>query len=152
MREKAAEIVAFMGQVSGARLPDIIARAKYEVRLEKIRNNPRAALEPEEPETNNQFVNLESMLATDKKETDEVMTIEHTPEGDKVQWHKNGVVIKEQVICKACGGMGSHTSECPVALEQKKQFANTLERQGKVFIYKPKEDIISSSSGSQTTV
>ncbi len=121
VREKAAEILAYMGQVSGTTLPDIIARAKFEVRLEKAQAFPHLTIDPTlelESLEIPQFVDLSSLILIDNDSVisdQEIAVIEKYANGDsKVQWIKGEKVVRETAICGSCGSLDGHTIGCPI--------------------------------------
>ena len=96
------EIIAFMGKVSGAQFPDILAQAKYEVEMESF---------GEKSNIQGRYIKIEEPLRNLKQET---RIIHVSPDHFRGVWLENGEVIAEIDIfkCPNCGLF--HNGECPV--------------------------------------
>lgn len=97
VREKAAEIIAYLRIVPGSLIPDIILRAKMEVDQEKgIESEPYVLTPVPQQEFKNQTI------------------IDELPGNvQRIRYIVDGKVKKEELLCGVCQGINGHEKECP---------------------------------------
>lgn len=96
VRRKAAEIIAYLGRVSGSLLSEIMLRAQMEVNEEKHQNNEL-------------FVPI--FIQNNSKDQ---TIIENLPNNiSKIIYVVVGKIEKEEFICGNCQGVNGHAKECP---------------------------------------
>ena len=101
VREKAAEIIAYMGEVSGSLIRLIMLRAQMEVDLEK-----GMAIEPE----------AYILIPTPQKEFKDYTIIDTLPGNMlRVTYKVVGEKKKEELLCRICLGVDGHYEKCPHA-------------------------------------
>jgi len=108
VRARAAEIVAYLGEVSGSQIGTILRQAYTELFLEGKERNKDS------------YMKIRTMVDViddaNKKETNnkDIITIVSYPDGEHaVEYKKNGTKIIEVVYCSICKGQGVHVSGCP---------------------------------------
>lgn len=117
MKEMMAVILAHMGSMSGSQLPDLIARAKIELkRKEQLKERPYS-----------NFVNmLISKPEVREETTDDLLHTENDTKIEltgmktgtmKAQWVRNGQIIREKTYCTQCGGTEGHFDGCPMVVK-----------------------------------
>ena len=99
VRRKAAEIIAFLGDVPGSWIPQIIKRAEMEV----------------QGEADGDFV-LVKPASTFDKTRGEYTEIENLGDSYRIIHIVDGKLIKEKYMCSFCNGInGQHSYHCPLS-------------------------------------
>lgn len=105
VREKAAEIIAYLGEVRGTALFDILTRAEFEVRMENSKD----------PLWKRQiFYDDKRQEPQPKPEEASTYTIiEHLDNGMfHIRYSENNLIDREYMFCGECGEIDGHTSTC----------------------------------------
>lgn len=98
VRRKASEIIAYLGEVSGSMMGDIMARAQMEVNEEKSESQPIIQFEMPKIESENRTI------------------IEDLPNNiQRIIYVVVGKKDEEKYLCGLCQGINGHLEECPNA-------------------------------------
>lgn len=100
VRRKAAEIIAYLGEISGSMLPTVLLRAQMEVNLEKGIIDGQFII----PKTNTIEANKPKHYTV----------IDYLRNGDyKITYFVGERQEKEELICAICKGINDHLKSCP---------------------------------------
>lgn len=118
VRRKAAEIIAYLGEVSGSMLPTVLLRAQMEVNLEKgilgdlfVPDTQEYGREPTKPKPKDYTV------------------IDYLKNGDyKITYFVGERPEKEELVCGICKEINDHLKSCP-----KHDKERTIPQEGTIF-------------------
>lgn len=111
VRQKASEIIAYLGEVSGSMLSEIISRAEYEVKIEKYPV----------------VTHKDTHVKPDVK-IDEYTIIDTLSDGtQRITKIKDGHIVNEEKIYPCCGGKNAHSQECNTGDVEEEGLAQTKE-------------------------
>lgn len=101
VRKKAAEIIAYLGEISGSMIPLVFLRAQMEVNLEK-------------GITDGQFISKTNPTQTSELKPKDYTVIDYLPNNSyRVTYVVDGRRKKEELICAICQGTNDHKASCP---------------------------------------
>lgn len=134
IRERAAEIIAFLGEVPGSWFPQILLRAQMELQYEK--KNP-AAKHTSDVTLTGYVKEYVFEPKSDPDNGERTIIDDLGKAGIRVRYEVNGVKIEEKRFCKVCFGINGHLENCATRKRQATESKDNVNDSSVIF-EKPK--------------